>query len=58
MSYIQGEGRNQGALFPAELDDFVPSDHVCREIDAFVQKLVMSDFGFERAKAADGTTWL
>jgi hypothetical protein len=30
MGYIQGEGRNQGTLFPVVLDDFVPSDHVGR----------------------------
>ena len=53
MSYIQGEGRSQGTLFPVVLDDFVPADHVCRVIDAFVEKLKMSDLGFERAKAAD-----
>ena len=36
MSYIQGEGRSQGALFPVVLDDLIPSDHVCRVLDAFV----------------------
>ena len=35
------------------LDDFVPADHVCRVIDAFVEHLVMSELGFERAKAAE-----
>jgi transposase len=53
MGYIQGEGRNQATLFPVVLDDFVPADHVCRVIDAFVEKLVMSDLGFERAQAAE-----
>src|SRR5271168_1163738 len=53
MAYIQGEGRNQGALFPVVLDDFVPADHVCRVIDAFVEKLMMSELGFDRAKAAE-----
>ena len=53
MGYIQGEGRNQGTLFPVVLDDFVPADHVCRVIDAFVEKLVMSELGFERAQAAE-----
>ena len=33
--------------------DFVSADHVCRVIDAFVNKLVMSELGFERAKAAE-----
>ena len=53
MGYIQGEGRNQGALFPVVLDDFVPADHICRVIDVFVAMLVMSDLGFERALAAE-----
>lgn len=53
MSYIQGEGRGQGTLFPVVLDDFVPVDHVCRVIDAFVERLVMSELGFGRAQAAD-----
>jgi transposase len=51
--YIHGEGRNQGALFPVVLDDFVPADHICRVIDAFVEKPVMSELGFERAQAAE-----
>ena len=53
MSYIQGEGRNQGTLFPVVLDDLVPADHVCRVIDAFVDGLAMSGLGFERAEAAE-----
>jgi transposase len=53
MGYIQGDGRDQGTLFPVVLDDFVPADHMCRVIDAFVAKLVMSELGFERAEAAD-----
>jgi hypothetical protein len=36
MAYIQGEGRDQGTLFPVTLDDLVPADHVCRVIDAFL----------------------
>jgi transposase len=53
MAYIQGDGRNQGSLFPVVLDDFVPADHVCRVIDAFVERLVISELGFERAHAAE-----
>jgi transposase len=53
MGYIQSEGRNQGTLFPFVLDDFVPADHMCRVIDAFVETLVMSELGFERAQAAE-----
>jgi transposase len=29
------------------------ADHVCHVIDAFVEKLVMSELGFERAQAAE-----
>jgi len=53
MGYIRGDGRSQGTLFPVVLDDLVPADHVCRVIDAFVDKLAMKEFGFERAEAAD-----
>jgi hypothetical protein len=44
MGYIQGEGRSQGTLFPAVLDDLVPADHVCRVIDARVA-LALGDRG-------------
>jgi transposase len=53
MAYIQGEGRNQGTLFPVILDELVPADHECRVIDAFVDTLAMIELGFERATAAD-----
>ena len=52
MGFIEGQGRNQGTLFPVALDDLVPADHVCRVIDAFVDGLKMVDLGFERAVAA------
>ena len=42
MSYIQGEGRSQGTLFPVVLDDLIPADHVCRVLDAFVAGLAMA----------------
>jgi transposase len=53
MGYIRGEGRSQGTLFPVVLDDLVPADHVCRVIDAFVDRLEMARLGFERAEAAE-----
>jgi transposase len=53
MAYIQGEGRHQGTLFPLVLDDLIPTDHVCRVIDAFADRLEMADLGFERAEAAE-----
>lgn len=53
MGYMLGEGRSQGTLFPVMLDDFIPAEHVCRVIDAFVEKLAMFELGFERAQAAE-----
>lgn len=53
MAYIQGEGRRQGTLFPVVLDDLVPPDHICRVINAFVERLDMKQLGFERAQPAD-----
>ena len=53
MAYIQGEGRGQGSLFPVVLDDLVPPDHICRVINASVDRLDMKQLGFERAKPAD-----
>ena len=53
MGYIQGESRQQQSMFPPTLDDFVPSDHVCRVIEAFVNKLEMGGLGFQRAEPAD-----
>jgi transposase len=50
--YIQGEVRNQCTLFPVVLDDLVPSNHICRVIDAFVEKLDMGQRGFERSQPA------
>jgi transposase len=49
MGYIQGDGRNQGTLSPVLLDDFVPPDHMCRVMDAFVEQLDMEKLGFGRA---------
>jgi transposase len=53
MSFIEGEARNQGTLFPVLLDDFIPAAHVCRVIEAFVNRLDMEGKGFERAEPAE-----
>jgi hypothetical protein len=39
VSTVMSFSGNQGTLFPVVLDDFVPADHVCRVIDAFVENL-------------------
>src|SRR2546427_11658183 len=53
MGFVQGEGRTQGSLFPVTLEEVIPDDHVCRVIDAFVDRLDMAGLGFERAEAAE-----
>jgi transposase len=53
MGFVQGEGRTQGTLFPVCLEELIPNDHVCRVIDALVDRLDMAGLGFERAEAAE-----
>jgi transposase len=53
MSFIEGVGRDQQTLFPEVLDDYIPSDHPVRFIDAYVDQLDLERLGFERATAAD-----
>ncbi|MGB9204902.1 MAG: IS1182 family transposase [Terriglobales bacterium] len=53
MAYIEGEARGQHTLFPSTLDDLIPADHVCRVIEAFVEKLSMEKLGFVRAEPAE-----
>src|SRR6202040_1080358 len=53
MGFVQGEGRRQGTLFPVTLEELIPDDHVCRVIDAFVDRLNIAALGFERAAAAE-----
>jgi transposase len=53
VGYFEGDGRRQGTLFPVVLDDLVPADHVCRVLDAFVDRLEMESLGFVRAEAAE-----
>lgn len=53
MAYIEGTVRSQQSLFPATLDELIPADHVCRVIEAFVERLEMGRLGFARAAAAE-----
>lgn len=53
MSFIRGVERTQGTLFPVTLEELIPADHICRVIDAFVDRLDMAGLGFERADPAD-----
>lgn len=49
MGYVKGQSRDQATLFPVSLDELIPSDHLARVIDAFVDGLDVSALGFERA---------
>ncbi len=40
-------------MFPLTLDEFLPADHLCRVIEAFVKRLGMQELGFERAEPAE-----
>jgi transposase len=53
MAYIRGEAREQVTMFPVTLDELIPSDHMCRVIEAFVGRLEMAKLGFERAEPAE-----
>src|SRR6266849_1746555 len=47
------KGGRRESLFPVTLEELIPDDHVCRVIDAFVERTDMAELGFERAEAAD-----
>jgi len=53
MAYIRGEARGQTTMFPVTLEELIPADHVCRVIEAFVERLDMAELGFVRAEPAE-----
>jgi transposase len=53
MAYVEGEARSQHTLFPTTLDELIPEDHVCRVIEAFVNRLDVGGLGFFRAEPAE-----
>lgn len=50
--FIVGEDRQQVALLPECLDDFIAEDNTVRLVDAFVSELDMEALGFEGANPA------
>ena len=44
--FIEGVGRGQVSLFPAQLDDYVAEDNPVRAVDAFVDGLDLAKLGF------------
>lgn len=50
MAFIKGIDRDQLAVLPPSLDDYVPEDSLVRVVDAFVDSLDMETLGFSRPK--------
>jgi transposase len=44
--FVEGVGRGQVSLFPAQLDDYVADDNPVRAVDAFVDGLDLAKLGF------------
>lgn len=49
--FIEGECRDQVALLPECLDDFIGEDNPVRVVDAFVDELDLRALGFNRVGA-------
>src|SRR5262249_45283109 len=45
--FICGTDRNQGTMFPAQLEDYVAEDNPVRVIDFFVEQLDLRELGFD-----------
>jgi len=52
MRYIEGAIREQSMLFPESLEDYVSEDNPVRYINAFVDSLNLSQFGFTHSQTA------
>lgn len=50
--YIEGESRQQTALFPESLDDYISSDNPIRFVEVFIESLNLDELGFHRALPA------
>ena len=48
--FIEGENRFQSTLFPDSLEDYIAEDNAIRVVDAFVDKLDLTQLGFDRAE--------
>jgi transposase len=52
--FIQGQARNQSALFPEYLDDFVAEESAVRLIDLFIDELNLVGLGFNTVPNSKG----
>ena len=53
MGYIRGESREQISLLPEAIDDYIGEENPVRFLDVFVEKLGLSELGFDRAIPAE-----
>lgn len=53
MRHVEGESRDQIALLPESLEDFVGADHPVRVIDAYIDTLNVSALGFDKAETKE-----
>jgi transposase len=53
MAFIQGEARGQAAMFPVTLEELIPTDHLCRVIEAWVARMDMGALAFVRSEPAE-----
>jgi len=44
--FVSGTDRNQGTMFPAQLEDYVAEDNPVRVIDFFIDQLDLAKLGF------------
>jgi transposase len=51
--FVEGLDRGQGAMFPAQLDDYVAEDNPVRAVDAFVDGLDLGKLGFTNVQPLD-----
>lgn len=52
MSFIEGPDRAQVSLLPPSIEDYIAPAALVRVVDAFVDRLDLSELGFERTVAA------
>lgn len=53
MAYIAGEAGKQVTMFPETLDEFIPEHHLCRVMEALVNRLEMGKLGYVRRAPAE-----
>ena len=52
--FVEGLGRGQSSLFPAQLDDYVTEDNPVRAVDVFIEGLDLAKLGFDTVPLATG----